>query len=297
MEPLTVERLKKANEIVKKIKLPVQPEIVIDINKEACSAEPDFRNISNLVSKDAGLSAKVLKVVNSPFFGAAVEVKSIVQALSLMGMDNFNKVILTTCLREAIGSSSKEDQVFWDHSLHTAIAAEYIGKKRNAILALENVTPDQAYMAGLFHDSAVPVCAGRSPDYAARSPFALSHKQNIVKDEEAVIGTDHCCLGAMMAKSWSLSTDICKAILHHHVSDYDTIAKDEAPAKLIASLQFADYIAYCHDYSIGNVRVLIEQDWSIEEWADNHRPVLNELQFEADEANDLKAEILDILSR
>ena len=59
MEKLTVERLKQANEIVKKIKLPVQPKIVIDINREASCAEPDFQKISALIGKDVGLTVRV----------------------------------------------------------------------------------------------------------------------------------------------------------------------------------------------------------------------------------------------
>lgn len=297
MEVLTVERLKKANEIVKRIKLPVQPKIVIDINKEACAEEPDFRKIGQLVSMDAGLSAKVLHVINSPFFGISKEVTSIVQSLSLMGMENFTKVILTTCLREAIGSSSNSDEIFWDHSLRTAVAAEYIAKQHSSVLSIDGISPDQAYMTGLFHDSAIPLFIERTPEYGPTSFFALSHKADTVQLEEQVIGTDHCCVGAMMAKSWSLPTQICKAILHHHAADYTTIVRDQAPLKLIAVLQLADYLAYTYDYSIGGSSLLIENDWSVDEWCHGHELVLDALHLTADEVTDLKMDVFDKLSQ
>ena len=111
------------------------------------------------------------------------------------------------------------------------------------------------------------------------------------------MGTDHCCVGAMMAKSWSLPTQICKAILHHHVSDYGSVAKDEAPSKLIAVLQLADYIAYTYDYSVGGSSLLIENDWDVDEWCSNHENALDELHITSDEVTDLKMDLFDKLSQ
>jgi HD-like signal output (HDOD) protein len=295
MEKLTVERLKQANEIVKKIKLPVQPKIVIDINREASSDDPDLRKISALVGKDAGLTAKLLHVINSPFFGMSKEVTNIVQALSLMGMDNFKKVILTTCLREAIGDNNKNDQVFWDHSLRTAVAAEKIAKKVSGLLMIDNVTPDHAYITGLFHDSSIPVFIRKDSSYETIAQLALSHKPDMVQTEEDISGTDHCSIGAMLAKSWSLPTSICKAILHHHVNEYSTIKGDDPPYKLLAVIQLADYFAYTYDYSVGGVGTYIEKDWDTYEWSYYHKNTLDELDMTEEDVNELKLQIHDTL--
>ncbi len=297
MEVLTVERLKQANQIVKKINLPVQPKVVIEINKEINQEEPSFSKIADLVSKDVGLTAKVIHVVNSPFFGIPQEVTNIVQALSLMGLENFKKVILTTCLREAIGNGSDIDQSFWDHSMRTAVAAQHIGHSVSSELLIDDVTPDHAYMAGLFHDSTIPIFMRRTPQYSEISSHALSHKMNTIQAEEDLVGTDHCCVGAMMAKSWSLSTTICKTILHHHVSDYNTIARDDPPTKLIALVQLADYIAYSYDYSVGGVDLVIENDWNTEEWAYYHKDTIDELNLCEDEVNDFKMEVYDLFAQ
>jgi len=295
MEKLTVERLKQANEIVKKIKLPIQPKIVIDINREAGSGEPNFQLISALIGKDAGLTAKLLHVINSPFFGVSKEVTNITQALSLMGMDNFKKVILTTCLREAIGTANKNDQAFWDHSLRTAVAAEKIAQKVSGLLMVDNVTPDHAYITGLFHDSSIPVFIRKDSSYETIAQLTLSHKPDLVKTEEDLAGTDHCSIGAMLAKSWSLSTSICKAILHHHVNDYSTIKGDDPPYKLLAVVQLADYIAYTYDYSVGGVGTFIEKDWDTYEWVYYHKNALDELDMTEEEVNELKLHLHDVL--
>lgn len=297
METLTVERLKQANQIVKKINLPVQPKVVIEINREVSQEEPNFKKIAELVSKDVGLTAKVIHVINSPFFGVTREVTNIVQALSLMGLENFKKVILTTCLREAIGNQSDKDQSFWDHSLRTALAAQHIANGLSSVLMIDDITPDHAYMAGLFHDSTIPIFMRRTPEYVEVCSQALSHKSDTVQTEEDIVGTDHCCVGAMMAKSWSLSTTICKAILHHHVSDYNSIERDEPPTKLIATIQLADYIAYNYDYSVGGVDLVIENDWDTDEWAYYHRHAMDELHLTEEDVNDYKMEVFELLSQ
>lgn len=297
MEKLTEDRLKQANDIVKKVKLPTQPRVVIEISKEMGTSEPNFKKIADFISQDAALSAKVLNVINSPFFGVARKIESILQALSLMGLQNFNKVILTTCLREAMGGSAEaSDQEFWDHSQRTAVAAETIANALSSVLLVDEITPDHAYLTGLFHDSAVPILLKRAPDYNSILSLVLSHKLDAFHDEDKLVGTDHCCVGAMLAKSWSLSSDICKAIMHHHVSDLGTIEKDKAPAKLIALLQVADYIAYTYDYSVGSASAIIEDDWQIEEFSEKHEAMLDQLQLNTDDLEDLKEEIFEKLS-
>lgn len=293
MQTLSEEKLKQAKDIVRKVKIPAQPAVVIEISKEMKQEQPDFKKIGGLVSQDAALSARVLNVINSPFFGLARKVGSIVQALTLMGLNNFFKVVLTTCLRDALGGAKESDKMFWDHSMRAAVAAESIARAARTSLLLDEISPDQAYMAGLFHDSGIPVLESRVSQYEPLVTMALSHKSRMPVAEDKLVGTDHCLIGHMMAKSWSIPDMVCKAILHHHaaaVEDDDTF-----PAKLVAVVQLADYIAYSCDYSLGATGNIIEGEWDVEEWCQFHAPFLDELDFSPTEVNELKSEIMERL--
>lgn len=288
------QRLDHAKKIVSKIKLPAQPTIVIEINKEMRSEHPDFQRIAKLVAQDASISAKVINVINSPFFGLARKCESIIQALTLMGLENFRKVILTACLQDALGGGSEADKIFWDHSLHTAIAAETLAKSMRGVLSTEGITPDMAYMTGLFHDCAIPMLLQRSPDYRVFSSFALSHKRDIIEEEDKLIGSDHCVVGGLLAKTWSVPEPVCKSIIHHHTSDLG--AQGSLPEKLIALTKLADYIAYTFGYSVGKVDCLIEGEWDPEEWSAQHESELDAIHLGVEDVLDLKGQIFEELS-
>jgi len=288
------QRLEHAKQIVSKIKLPAQPTIVIEINKEMRAEHPDFPRIGNLVSQDASISAKVINVINSPFFGLARKCESIVQALTYMGLENFRKVVLTACLQDALGGGTAADKIFWDHSLHTALAAESMAKKMRGVLGAEDITPDMAYMTGLFHDCAIPMLLKRSPEYQPFTDAALSHKRDIIQDEDAIIGSDHCVVGGLLAKTWSLPDAVCKTIIHHHTSNL--AGQGDVPRKLIALTKIADYIAYTFGYSVGMVDRIIDGQWDPEDWCELNGAVLHELNLGPDELIDLKEQIFDQLS-
>ncbi len=286
-------RISQAKKIVSKINLPAQPGIVVEINNELKQEHPDFNRIAKLVSHDASMSARVINVINSPFFGLAKKVDSIIQALTLMGLENFKKVILTACLQEKLGGNSEADKVFWDHSLHTAVAAEALAKSIRGVLMTEGITPDQAYMAGLFHDISIPILLKRSTDYGPFTGFAMSHKLDIIEEEDKLIGSDHCVVGGLLARSWSVPDAVCKAIIHHHTSKPE--GQKGLPIKLISLIQVADYIAYLYGYSVGRMDRIIDGEWDIEEWSDLHQHTLDELHLGPEDLEDFKEEIFEQL--
>ena len=113
----------------------------MEVSKEIKNPEADLSTVSNIINKDVAMSAKVLKVVNSAFFGLSEKVDSIDRALSLMGMLNFNKIILASSLKESLGSSYPGIENFWDHSMAVATIASHIAQKTGY------ESPDSAYTA------------------------------------------------------------------------------------------------------------------------------------------------------
>ncbi len=288
------QRLEHAKQIVSKIKLPAQPTIVIEINKEMRAEHPDFPRIGALVAQDASISAKVINVINSPFFGLARKCESILQALTYMGLENFRKVVLTACLQDALGGGSAADKIFWEHSLHSAVAAESLAKTLRGILSTEDITPDMAYMTGLFHDCAIPMLLKRTPEYQPFTDAALSHKRDIIQEEDTVVGSDHCVVGGLLAKTWSLPDAVCKTIIHHHTSNL--AGQSAIPHKLIALTKVADYLAYTFGYSIGMADRIIDGEWDMEDWCELNGAVLHELHLGPDDLSDMKDQIFELLT-
>lgn len=285
------EYIKKAEELAKSIGIPTQPQLIIEINQEINNPHTDLRKISDLVSKDVAMSAKLLKIANSPFFGLRENVDSIHRALSLMGLKNFYNIIVATSLRETLGTPGPEIEKFWNHSMVTATISSHLVQKIGFNFS------DQAYIAGLFHDCGIPLLMKKHPDYAQVIDYALGVvsteslkglSRSIIGIEDERYNTHHCAIGFLIAKSWHLSPVVTQSILHHHYVDID-IHNDLPTKKLAAILLVADYIgSYLLFLGGSSCTVDSEQDWALK-----HEKVLAELSLSAEDIRDLREDFTE----
>jgi HD-like signal output (HDOD) protein len=281
----------KAEELVNSIGIPTQPKIIMEVSKEIKNPDADLSTVSNIISKDVAMSAKVLKVVNSAFFGLREKVDSIDRALSLMGMANFNKIIIASSLKETLGSNYPGIEHFWDHSMAVATIASHIAQKTGY------ESPESAYTAGLFHDCGIPFLLKKYKDYAEVSDFALGvvSSQALSGETKSIIGiederykTHHCAVGYIVAKSWNLSPHVHQSIWYHHYVHLNVHVTAES-RRLSAILILADYIGT-------NILFLSGGKCPVEpepEWANIHMDVLNELQLQVDDIKDLREDMVD----
>lgn len=283
----------KAEELVKNIGIPTQPKILIEMTKEINNPYANLSTVADIISKDVAMSAKVLKLVNSAFFGLSKKIDSIDRALALMGIKNFNKIILATSLKESIGSTAPGLESFWDHSMAVATIAANIAQK------IGDESPEQAYTAGLFHDCGIPFLLKKYKDYPELVDFALGvvsstalsgTAKSIIGIEDERYHTHHCAVGYIVAKSWNLSPTVHQSIWYHHYVHLN-IHINEATKRLSAILILADYIgAYLLYLRGGKCPVNPES-----EWAEVHTEVLSELALGSEDIKDLRDDLVDKL--
>ena len=127
------DEMKKAETIAASIGIPAQPSIVFEIQKEVGSSNVNLGRISDLVTRDVSLSAKVLKVANSPLFSRGATY-SVLHALSLLGVQNFYIAVLQAALHESLEPYNIPLDAFWKHSQTVAATAVHIARD----LKLEN---------------------------------------------------------------------------------------------------------------------------------------------------------------
>jgi HD-like signal output (HDOD) protein len=289
------EHIKKAQEIVSGIGIPSQPKIVMDINREINKPEADLSKISDIVSMDVAMSAKLLKIANSPFFGLKEKVDSIQRALALLGLKNFYNIILATSLRENLGGHGSAIEKFWSHSMATATISSQIAQK------VGFTSIDQAYIAGLFHDCGVPLLIKKYPNYVEITDYALgvvgteSLKgllKSIIGIEDERYNTHHCAIGYLVAKSWHLSQAVTQSILHHHYVNID-IHTDATTKQLAAILLLADYIGGYLLFLSGSICTVDPET----EWAQRHQKVMDELSLSVNDIEDMKEDLTEKLRK
>ena len=156
--------VKETETLLQSIGIPSQPRVIMDINREIDKADPDFRVISNLISRDVAMSAKILKVCNSPFFGLREKADNVDWALNVLGLKNFKNVVFASALRDSMKNRNigeKDFEAFCDHSLFVAKIAQNIVLRLSPEIK-SHMDPNHAYMCGLFHDCAIPLLTNLS---------------------------------------------------------------------------------------------------------------------------------------
>lgn len=203
---------KEADRLVREIGIPPCPAILTKLLREMRKDEPDYNTASKLISTDVGLSAAMLKTVNSSFFGLQSKATSVNQALQLLGLRNTVEIVTGLLLRQAfpVGDNDAMEN-FWESSSGIAEITARIAKP----LGIRN--RDEAYTFALFRDCGVPLMIGKFPGYSKFMKLDDLHTGHAVTGDEIVeFGIDHASLGARLAQSWELPEETCTAILSHH---------------------------------------------------------------------------------
>lgn len=231
--------VKFAEDTIKSVGIPPQPEVILKIKKEMESGHPNLYRIGELVSQDVGISATTLKVASSPLVGLG-KITSVTQALNLLGTKNFYNLVVASALRDTLalkGIDSNVFETFWRHSLQIAKACSFVMKAINKRLM------EDAYLAGLFHDCSVPIMLKRFKDYKEVVDYAIGPSIDAVSVEEKLVNTNHCVVGYVLAKSWQLPQEIYESIMWHHSNSLKYLKNDKIRL-FVNCLRLAEKIVY-----------------------------------------------------
>ncbi len=194
--------------------LPTPAPLALRVLEKASRPDCSLADISDLISHDAGLCAKLLKIVNSAFFALPHKVTVIGRALNLLGLKRVRALILGLSLpsmqKRTAGDARMSDH--WKISVATAMAA------REWALAIHDPDPESEMVAALLCDLGALILREVCPNEYAR---VLAHPVEVFvrrqcELEEEYIGANHAEVGAHLLRGWGLPEDITEAIRHHH---------------------------------------------------------------------------------
>jgi HD-like signal output (HDOD) protein len=202
--------------------IPPCPEILLDLAEEARKEEPDLQRIEKLICADVGLSAALIKTINSPFYGLRNKVNSVMQAIHMLGMSQLSLMVMSMVLRDVLkGISHVEMARFWDVSSKVAIISSYISCRLPSIGSAAHksrqIFKDEAYTYGLFQDCGIPIMLNHYATYKEILSVANQSADKIFTAvEDAEHGNNHAMIGYLMARSWGLPVKMTEAIRFHH---------------------------------------------------------------------------------
>jgi HD-like signal output (HDOD) protein len=257
------------------ISIPPQPKVLVEIDALANKPRVNVKAIAALISKDPALLAGIFKVVNSPAMGMSRRVDSAETAITLLGLKQVTNLLKSIAIRQVLGGHSLAYEKFWDRSSEIADIAATVAQKRVTVC---NVFPDQAYMAGLFHDCGVPVLMQRFPEYCGT---LVGGSYPSLSDEDKRFHTDHCVVGYLVSKSWRLPEFIQRGIRFHH----EIMAVSHPASTVVAILQIS-----IHIYN------LMDKNNDDSEWALCWQNAIDELGISAEGLREFEEDVLETLA-
>ena len=243
LPPSSVDALLESS--LKDIGIPPRPTILDRISREMLRDEPDYKRLSNIIGADVGLSASLIKTANSPFFGYRNRVRSVNEALMMLGLDVASRAIAGIILRKVFPSSLHLER-FWDASARIARLSGWLAQH----VGHNKLRPDDAYTFGLFRDCGIPVLLSRFPGYEKILDSANSEAdRSFTVVENSQLPTNHAMVGCLLAQSWWLPEETCLAIRHHHevaIIETPSITPPLTSRYRIAMAQFAEHLMQRH---------------------------------------------------
>lgn len=192
--------------------LPPLPEIVINIQKTINSSDANVSNISTLIKSDPSLTAQVLKVVNSAYYGLRNEVSDIKYAVAYLGIHEIYNMVLSFSVIDTLDvKSSGELEDFWTHSIFTALCAKTLTKKFEPLL-----DPGQVWIGALLHDIGKLVYFKFFPaHFHAILNHAKKHGQLYEEIEKKLPIPSSAYLGTLLCHRWGLPSIVAEACEAH----------------------------------------------------------------------------------
>jgi len=264
-EKEALERLKQQG-----VKLPPQPRVLVELQRLLASDDYEMRSVAKVIAQDPGIVALLFRAARSPAFARARSAQTLEQMLMVIGIKQVFSLVQAASLSAALNDGTRRAfEIFWNRAHEIAQMASIVAAERVSVC---NVFPEQAYLAGMFHECGVPVLMLRFPKYCETLRLDNATCWPNLAEEDARFNVDHCSVGFLVARHWGLPDFVCDAIrFHHEIPEERAIG---ASVTLVAIIQAASHF-YHHLHAVDDPlwerigpRVLVELGLGPDEEAD-----------------------------
>jgi len=242
------EELKK---IIKAIQsLPTLPNVAVKVNSLIKSPTAGSDDFAKVIELDMSISAKVLSLINSAYYGLSRKINNIKEAVTYLGTNALSQLVLALGVLKTFegkgGSGGFDRKAFWLHSIAVAVIARAIAKTDKRYK-----NPEDVFTAALLHDIGKVAMDSFAPDTFKLVLDELKKEEApFFRAEQRVLGIDHSRIGEWVARSWELPLLTVVSIRHHHEEPNIRKGFNLSQDSVIDIVAISDWLAITN--SIGN---------------------------------------------
>ena len=280
--PVTLEQL-----IGKGQELPSLPEIYLRVAEQLEDETATVQQIGNTVQHDPAITTRVLKMVNSAYYGLPNQVASVAQSVSLLGRERLKHILIGSVLRGVFSGGQDNPafsmQVFWQHSIKTAIIARELARQVREI-----EEPESMSTAGLLHDIGKLLLINKFPErMLAVEEYVIQKRVDVLSAEMSQIGLTHTDVGEALMQHWGLPQLLINCATNHHQITHDGPDRHATHLIYLAN-QLSKYVPPLDDDETQDILS------DIENW-DLGRISLEQVASACQQADDMVFEVMESL--
>lgn len=217
-------------DVVERYKLPPLPSAVTLAMNAMREPDIELDRICRIIATDPALAGRIVSLSRSPLYALRRSPQTLLEATTVLGLNAARRILVTAGMDMMHKTRSPHFQQLWHHGLATAIAAQMLARRPNA------VSSDHAYLAGLLHDIGQVVLLQSNEAHFLDCWCPTGDATAGCHAEHAAYGRDHAFIGASILYQWKIDDEIVDAVLKHH-DGYEAV---EAQSAVLA---LADYVA------------------------------------------------------
>ena len=219
--------------------LPPLPAVIMRVMQTVNDPATSAADLNRLISADQALASKVLRLVNSSYYGFPRKIATITNAVVILGFNTVRNLTTSMGVSKAFDAQGQKTaldrDLFWAHSLATAVAAGVIARRKG----IGTKSIEEVFIGGLLHDVGKLFLDQYFPDqYAIAIKLAAAAHISIWEAEKTALGVGHALVGKRIAEKWNLPPSLTAMITLHH---QPVFAKEYF--EMTAVIQAADHVA------------------------------------------------------
>jgi putative nucleotidyltransferase with HDIG domain len=192
--------------------LPSPSAVVMDLNAILARPDAQIRDVTHVVEDDIAISAKILQMVNSAYFGLSHEMTDLRDAVAYLGLDTVRNLTLAVEVFRTLGNEQNVASGVVDELHNHSAAVAHLARE----LVIDKQHSHDAYVGALLHDVGHLALATRSPERFEQIRSAVSEGGNLLEAERELLGATHADIGAYLLQLWGLPYRVIETVARHH---------------------------------------------------------------------------------